>query len=330
MIAVNKFKVLVAVDDYRVGYLRKHLEDIAEVIVKDLTVEELKEEVKKDYDALVTGIYLPIPKQVIVNASPKLKVIGTLSVGTDHIDIGEAEKRGIVVVNAAFDDMCASKYSVAEHTFALLLTIIKKTHRVRDLMASGQYGWEELKTGPYLKGIELFGKTIGIIGVGRIGTHVARIAHGFRMNIIAYDPYVDREKKWEDFIVLVDDLDELLKKSDVISINAELTEETRGMIGFEEVKKMKDGVYIVNTARGQIVVEEAIIWGLETGKIAGYATDVLSVEPPTMDSSPIYKAFLEGKLNIIITPHTAPLTDKAPERYGRYLAQRIREVLLRR
>ena len=190
----------------------------------------------------------------------------------------------------------------------------------------------DLKTGkvPIFPSVELFGKTLGIIGVGRIGSHIARIGRGFCMNVIGYDPYVDKEKALEYGAVLLDDLDELLRRSDFIAIAASLTEETKGMIGKREVSIMKDGVYIVNISRGAIVDEYAIIEGLKSGKIAGYATDVLTVEPPTVEKSPLYAEFLKGGLNIVITPHTAPLTDKAPERYAKILSDKIRTILLKK
>lgn len=323
----RKFRVLLPSDVWGKATLERILGDIAEIIEKELTKEKLREEIKKEYDVIIDTIWLPITASMIQSASSTLKVIGTSSVGVDHIDIEAAEKRGIKVVNGATNGICASAYSVAEHAFALLLSVVRKTYRYHEIVKTDACSWKDCYKLPIFKGIELFGKTLGIIGVGRIGSHIARIGRGFRMKIIGFDPYVDKEKTLEDDVFIVDDLKQLLAESDVIAISACLTKETKKMIGESEISMMKNGVYIVNVSRGMIVEEHAIIKNLKSSKIAGYAADVLWNEPGVNGNSPIFSEFKKGELNISITPHIAFLTDKAPERYPRILGNRIREIL---
>lgn len=325
----KQFSILVAYKHSRADIFVKILEDIADIRVTNLTSDELAEEMKKDYDVVIVDIVIPVTAEMIRNASPKLKAIGTFSHGHDHIDVDEAEERGIKVLNAAVGNVGASTYAVAEHAIGLLIAIVKKTYLLPYIARRGSYSWWDLAGGiePYFVGTELFGKKLGIIGVGRIGSHIARISSGFKMKVYGYDPYVDRLRVAEDGAELIDDLQELLRISDFLIITAPLTKETRGMIGKEEVNAMKEGIYIVNISRGAIVKEEEIVNGLKEGRIAGYAADVLTYEPPTPDNSPIYREFLKGELNILITPHTAWLTKETPERYALILGNRVREVL---
>jgi len=175
----------------------------------------------------------------------------------------------------------------------------------------------------------LFGKTLGIIGLGRIGSYVAAIANAFRMRVLAYDPFVDRDRFIEVNAVKVDNLDDLLRQSDFITIHTSLTKESRGLIGAREVGLMKDGVYIVNTARGEVVDENAILNGLRSGKIAGYAADVLTGEPPTEETSPLLMAFKRGEVpNLFITSHIAGVTRESVKRYTLYVARGVRDALM--
>ncbi|WP_243679346.1 NAD(P)-dependent oxidoreductase [Vulcanisaeta distributa] len=180
-------------------------------------------------------------------------------------------------------------------------------------------------------GIELFGKTLGIIGLGRIGSYVASIANAFRMRVLAYDPFVDRERFIEVNAIRVENLDDLLRQSDFITIHTSLTKESRGgLISRREVGLMKDGVYIINTARGgEVVDENAILEGLKSGKIAGYAADVLTGEPPTEDTSPLLRAFKRGEVpNLFITSHIAGVTRESVKRYTLYVAKGVRDALM--
>ncbi len=217
----------------------KMLSEVGEVDVKPMTTEQLKDAIR-DYDAVIVSVWHRVTRDII-DAGRNLKVIGTASVGTDHIDVEYAESRGIKVVSAAG----ASTYSVAEFTFGLLLMMVKRIPENMGRVKNGEWGGSLLTPG-----IELFGKTLGIIGLGRIGSYVASIANAFRMRVLAYDPFVDRERFIEVNAIRVGNLDDLLKQSDFITIHTSLTRESRGLIGRREVGLMKDGVYIINTARG--------------------------------------------------------------------------------
>ncbi|WP_243674637.1 NAD(P)-dependent oxidoreductase [Vulcanisaeta distributa] len=181
-------------------------------------------------------------------------------------------------------------------------------------------------------GIELFGKTLGVIGFGRIGSYVASIANAFRMRVLGYDPFVDRERFIEVNAVRVESLDDLLRQSDFITIHTSLTRESKGLIGRREVGLMRDGVFIVNTARGgEVVDENAILEGLRSGKIAGYATDVLTGEPPTEESSPLLRAFKRREVtNLFVTSHIAGgVTRESVKRYTLYVVRGgVRDALM--
>jgi D-3-phosphoglycerate dehydrogenase len=251
-------------------------------------------------------------------------------VGFDHIDLA-AEERGIKILNAATDSLCASSYSVAEFAWALLLALVRKVGWSTQAALHDRPRWEEIhplmEENPSLWGREFFNRTLCVIGVGRIGSHVCRIGRGFGMRVIGYDPYVSREKAMECGAELLDNYFQVLSEADFISINACLTDETKNMVDSRAVGAMKEGVYIVNTARGAIVDERAILEGLRKGKIAGYAADVLWGEPPTERSSPLLAAYRGGQPNLLISPHVAWCTERAIERYGLIVANKLREVL---
>ncbi len=221
----------------------------------------------------------------------------------------------------------ASTYSVAEFTFGLLLMMVKRIpENMNRVRGGGEWGGSLLTPG-----IELFGKALGVIGFGRIGSYVASIANAFRMRVFAYDPFVDREKFIEVNAVRSENIDDLLKQSDFITIHTSLTRESKSLIGRREVGLMKDGVFIVNTARGGEVVDEyAILDGLRNGKIAGYATDVLTGEPPTEESSPLLRAFKRGGEipNLFVTSHIAGVTRESVKRYTLYVVKGVRDALM--
>ncbi|MEM2282132.1 MAG: NAD(P)-dependent oxidoreductase [Candidatus Hadarchaeales archaeon] len=322
------FKILVAVSHPGTEFMKKALGARFEVVQKCLGEEELAEEMKKDYDAVVTSHWLPVTREMLESASPQLKAVATLSVGFDHIDLF-AEERGIKIVNAAADHLCASAYTVAEFAWALLLSLLRRVGWYSEAVRVGSPSWEELTRGTdrSLWGRELFNRTLCVIGVGRIGSHVCRIGRGFGMKVIGYDPYVSRERAMECGAVLVDDYLAALSEADFISINPCLTDETRGMVNARAIGAMKKGVYIVNTARGAIVDEWAVLEGLRNGKIAGYAADVLWGEPPTEKTSPLLAAYRRGEPNLLISPHVAWVTEEAIQRYGLIVGNKLRELL---
>lgn len=201
--------------------------------------------------------------------------------------------------------------------------MVKRIPENMDRVRGGE--WGSLLT----PGIELFGKTLGVIGFGRIGSYVASIANAFRMRVLGYDPFVDRERFIEVNAVRIESLDELLKQSDFITIHTSLTRESKGLIGRREVGLMRNGVFIVNTARGEVVDENAILEGLRSGKIAGYATDVLTGEPPTEESSPLLRAFKRREVtNLFVTSHIAGVTRESVKRYTLYVVRGVRDALM--
>ncbi len=250
---------------------------------------------------------------------PKLKFIATRSTGFDHIDLAEASRRGIKVSNVP----SYGENTVAEQAFALLLCLSRKIYESYKQIEQGG------KFSPAgLKGFDLKGKTIGIVGLGRIGIHSARIARGFEMNILAYDKFPN-EQAIKDFGVKYVELDELLANSDVISLHAPYMPATHHLINLENVGKIKKGSYLINTARGGLVDTSALIRGLQDGNLAGAGLDVLEEENFLIDelsllnnahpSEESLKTILENHYlidhpRVIITPHNAFNTQEAIER----------------
>lgn len=213
----------------------------------------------------------------------KLKLIIRGGVGMDNIDLEAAKARGIKAVNTPK----ASAVAVAELTMALMLALPNRLVEAHNSMKEGKFLKKELKR------TELFGKTLGLVGIGNIGHEVALRARAFGMRVLAYDPYVKKSES----ALLVASLKELLPQADYVSLHVPLTEETKGLINKQTIALMKDGAYLVNTGRGKCVVEEDVAEALRTGKLAGYATDVYSSEPPEA-SNPLLSA-----PNTILTPH---------------------------
>lgn len=262
-----------------------------------MTPEELILNIR-DFNAVVVRSATKLTKEVL-DAAGELKLIVRGGVGVDNIDVKAAEKKGIEVRNTPG----ASTVSVAEHTFALLLTLARQIHRTDKSMKEGK--WEKKK----FEGLELHGKTLGLIGSGRIGTAVAKRAQAFGMNVIAYDPYADDKALLENGIRPVKDLDEMLRQSDVISLHIPKTEETKNIINREKIAKMKDGAILINAARGGTVDEEALAEALKTGKLYGACLDVFSCEPP--QNSPLC-----SMENVVLAPHIGAATKEAQKKIG--------------
>ncbi len=219
-----------------------------------------------------------------IAAAPKLKLIVRGGVGVDNIDAKAAKERGIEVRNTPK----ASSVAVAELAFAMMLAVPNRLIEAHNaLKLEGKFLKKELKR------TELMGKTLGLVGIGRIAQEVARRAVAFGMRVLAYDPFV----KHSDVAILVPTLKELLRQADYLSLHTPLTDDTRGMINKETIAGMKDGVVIVNTGRGKCVVEEDLADALKSGKVACYATDVWHSDPPD-PSSPLLTA-----PNVVMTPH---------------------------
>ncbi|MBN2645142.1 MAG: phosphoglycerate dehydrogenase [Desulfuromonadaceae bacterium] len=259
-----------------------------------LSVEELHAAIG-DYEAIITRSGTTMDAAVLEHAK-NLKIVARAGVGIDNVDVDAASSKGIIVVNAPL----GNTNSAAEHTMALLLSMCRNVPVANASLKSGQW-----KRAPFT-GHELKHRTMGIIGLGKVGGRVALRAKAFEMNVIAYDPYIS-EKRGDDLGVKLVSLDELIRYADVLTVHTPLNDETRGMIRAEHFEKMKDGILVVNCARGGIIDEEAMLAALESGKVTGSAFDVWSSEPP---SSETLKALI-GHPKMVVTPHLGANTYEA-------------------
>jgi D-3-phosphoglycerate dehydrogenase len=279
-----------------------------EVDVKKLSPEDLIKEIR-GYDALVVRSATKVTEDVI-NAANKLKVIGRAGSGLDNVDKVAATKRGIVVMNTPG----GNTITTAEHTIALMLSLARLIPQATSSMKEGK--WEKKR----FMGVEIYNKTLGIIGIGNIGSQVARRALALQMNVLGYDPYLSEEKAKELGIEVVE-LPELYRRSDFITIHTPLTPETRNIINRETISMMKDGVRIINCARGGIVNEKDLYDALVIGKVAGAALDVFENEPP--EDSPLI-----GLDNIICTPHLGAATAEAQENVAIAITEQMVDYLI--
>jgi len=272
--------------------------------------EELKHEIAK-YDALIVRSATKVTADIIDSAK-NLKVIGRAGSGLDNVDKDAATKRGVVVMNTPG----GNTITTAEHTMALLFSMARQIPQATVSMKQGE--WEKKK----FMGIELYNKTLGIIGLGNIGSQVAKMAQGVGMNVIAYDPYLSEEKA-KTLGVKAVRLDELIKRSDFITLHTPLTDETRNLINTGQIALMKDGVRIINAARGGIIDEKALYDGLKSGKIGAVALDVFEVEPANLSTCPLL-----GLDNVICTPHLGAATEEAQENVAIAIAEQIADYLI--
>ena len=264
-----------------------------DVDVKDkLPAEELLE-IIPEYDALMVRSASKVTAEVIARAK-NLKIIGRAGVGVDNIDIPAATAKGIIVINSPGGNTIAA----TEHTMAMMLSMSRNIPIANETMQKGE--WNRKK---YV-GVELRGKTLGVIGMGRIGSGVAKRAMAFDMDIIAYDPYINEERA-KALGVTVGTLDDVITKSDFITVHMPLTPDTKGMIGMAQMKKMKKGVRLVNCARGGIIAEEDLAEAVKQGIVAGAAIDVYTSEPVGLDHP------LVGVPGIVLTPHLGASTVEA-------------------
>jgi len=273
-----------------------------------LSSEELKK-IITEYDGIIVRSETKL-KAEIIEAADRLKVIGRAGIGLDNVDLSAATKKGIVVMNTPQENAIAA----AEHTIAMMLSISRKIPQATSSMKAGK--WEKKK----FMGVELYNKTFGIIGIGVIGTIVADRARALKMRVIAYDPYISKEVAEKKGVDLVS-LDELLSRSDFISVHSPLTEETRNLIDKNAFRKMKDGVILINCARGGIVNEKDLYDAIKERKVAGAALDVFEEEPAI--GNPLFE--LE---EVISTPHLGASTAEAQENVAIAIAQQIVDYLI--
>jgi len=273
-----------------------------------LTPEQLVAEIPA-YDALAVRSAVQVTHDII-EAGTKLKVIGRAGVGTDNIDKVAAAERNIAVVNTPD----ANTVSAAEQTFALMLACARNIAQANASMHAGQWNRSE-----YV-GLELHGKTLGIIGCGKIGTLLAERAKAFGMTVHVYDPYADPDCIAAAGAILLPNLEELIQGSDVISVHLPKTPETTGMICTEQIEQMKDNVIILNVARGGICNEDALLAGLKSGKIWAVGIDVFDPEPPV-------NCPLVGCDRAVLNPHLGASTKEAQIRAGVQVAEAIVDEL---
>ena len=261
-----------------------------------------------NYDALVVRSETKVTRPVI-EAAKRLVAVGRAGVGVDNIDLDAATERGVVVVNAPQGNTVAA----AEHTIALLMALARHVPQADASMRAGKWSRKEFV------GTEIRGKTLGIVGLGKIGSEVARRALGMDMRVVAVDPFVPVERAAALGVESVD-FDELLRVSDFISVHPPLTATTTGMIGAAEIGKMRDGVRLINVARGGILDEAAVAEAVRSGKVAGAAIDVFTSEPP--GDNPLL-----GDPRIVITPHLGASTAEAQERVALDVAEQLVDIL---
>ena len=286
--------------------------DKAKEIKYDLKPGLSPEELKKiipEYDAIIIRSETKL-KAEIIEAADRLKVIGRAGIGLDNVDLRAATKKGVVVMNTPQENAIAA----AEHTIAMMLSISRKIPQAAAIMRAGK--WEKRK----FMGVELYSKTLGLIGIGVIGTIVADRARGLKMKVIGYDPYLSKEVAEKKGVELVS-MDELLNKSDFISVHTPLTDETRNLIDKNSFKKMRNGVILINCARGGIVNEKDLYEAIKGGKVAGAALDVFEKEPAV--GNPLLE--LE---EVIGTPHLGASTGEAQENVSIAIAQQIVDYLI--
>jgi len=261
-------------------------------------------------DALIVRSAVQVNADLLKSAR-KLRVIGRAGVGVDNIDLDAATRKGIAVMNTPG----ANAVAVAEHTLAMMLALARHLCRANDLMHAGK--WEKKA----LQGTELRGKTLGIVGLGRVGMEVARRARAFGMEIVAHDPFVSAAVAKEQGIRMAR-LDEVYAAADYLALHVGLTPQTAGMINPDSLKRMKRGVRLVNCARGELVDEGALLHALKQGQVAAAALDVFAEEP--LKNSPL--AALE---NVVLTPHIGGSTHEAQEAVGYQIALQVKEFLKR-
>ena len=261
------------------------------------------------YDALVVRSQTRVTDEVI-RAGENLKVIARAGIGLDNVDVEAATRRGVMVVNAPQSNIL----SAAEHTMGLLLAQARNIPQANRELKAGS--WERSK----FKGVELAGKTLGVVGLGRVGAMVAQRGAAFGMRVIAFDPYVPKERAKEMGVELMPTLEALLVQADFVTIHLPRTPDTEGLIGERELALMKEGARLVNTARGGIVDEGALAKALEDGRLAGAALDVFADEPAT--ESPLF-----GFDQVVVTPHLGASTVEAQDKAGTSIAEMVRLAL---
>jgi len=303
---MSKHKILISdtLSPEGVEYLRQHA-DVSDRA--GITPEDLVKEIPP-YHALIVRGRTKVT-QAVFDAGVNLKVVGRAGVGVDNIDLEAARAAGVTVVNSP----TAPTDAVAELTFALMLALTRNLTRADATMKAGQ--WEKKN----FQGMELSGKTLGVIGMGRIGTRVAKIAEAFDMRVLGCDPFI-RDAEIQARGAIPQCLEDTFTYADIITIHVPLLPETRRLIDEKAIADMKPGVILISTARGGIIDEAALLKGLESGQVAKAALDVFEQEPPGLTE-------LISHPNLIATPHIGAQTAEAQERAACYIAEEMINAL---
>ena len=274
----------------------------------EMSDEELRQRIA-EYDAILIRSATQMTPELI-DLADNLKVIGRAGTGVDNVDIPAATRRGIIVANAPESNSVAA----AEHTLALALALFRNVPQAHSSLVEGR--WDRAK----YKGAELYGKTLGVIGFGRIGQLVAKRAQSFEMDVVAFDKFVSAERFKDLGVEGLDSIEEVLGRSDLVTLHTPKTPETIGMINAETIAAAKDGARIVNCARGELVDLDALLAGLESGKLGGAALDVFPSEPFT--EHPIF-----SRSDVVVTPHLGASTAEAQDRAGVVTAEQVTAAL---
>ena len=274
----------------------------------DVDLETPLESIIDGYDAIVIRSATKLTRDLIDQAE-RLKVIGRAGVGVDNVDVDAATRRGIVVANAPESTVV----SAAEQTIGLLVALARNIPQAHAALKEGR--WERSRWG----GVELAGKTLGVIGFGRIGQQVARRALGLGMNVVSYDPFVGQDRFRDLGVEQAESVEQLLETAEFVTLHSPLTDETRCLIDREAIARMRPGARLVNAARGALVDEQALVEAIRSGKLAGAALDVFSAEP--------YAGPLLELDQVVVTPHLAASTDEAQDRAGVIVAEQVAAAL---
>jgi D-3-phosphoglycerate dehydrogenase len=295
------------------------LNEIAPVDARDLSQEALAATVP-GYDILVVRLGLRVDRQVL-QAGNGLTIVGTPTTGLDHIDLQAAQNQGVSVLSLKGErEFLDQVFATAEHSFALLQALIRRIPAAFEAVKN--YQWRR----DVFRGRELAGKTLGIVGCGRLGSMMVRYGQAFGMQVIAYDPYVSELPQG---VVRCDSLEELLENSDAVSIHVPLNAETEGMFSQAKFDAFREDAVLVNTARGAVIDEAALVRALESGRLAGAALDVLRSEHRIGQagfSHPLIE-YARSHENLILTPHIGGATQESVEKADLFLANKIRRFL---
>lgn len=311
-------KILVTVPIGHLKRTREILESAGDVVYTDHPTRAEIAGALAEADAIFPNTKMMLDKSVI-DAAPRLRLICTPSTGTDHIDKEYSAKKGVAVLSLTKDlDVLRTITSTAEHAFGLTLNIVRNMPWAFDHARAG--GWDYTQ----FRGRELQGRTVGIVGYGRLGTMYARFARGFDMKVLAHDPFVKISEPWVEQV----ELDALLRRSEIVTLHVHLTKETRGMVDKSWFDRM-NGVYLVNTSRGGLINETDLIAALDSGRVKAAGLDVLDGEiDGDMSAHPLVRYAREHR-NVMITPHCGGMSIDGQEKAFTHAARKLADFFAR-